>query len=46
MAQYKVFYKGYYIVEADDVDDAMNTDRDDCGLDFEERENLYAEEVE
>lgn len=46
MAQYKVFYKGYYIVEADDVDDAMNTDRDDYGVDFEEWENIYAEEVE
>ena len=46
MAQYKVFYKGYYIVEADDVDDVMNTDRDDYGVDFGEWENLFAEEVE
>ena len=46
MARYKVFYKGYFIIDADDVDEAMNADIDDYGVSSAEWENLYAEEIE
>ena len=40
MNRYKVFYEGYYIVEADE------TSRDDGEVEYEEWENTDAEEVD
>ena len=40
MAEYKVYYSGWYIVEADTIDEAIETDRDD-GI-YEEWENTDA----
>lgn len=40
----KVYYEGYYIIEAESLDDAMETDRDDAEVEFEEWENTEAEE--
>ena len=45
--KYKVYYSGWYIVEADSLHDAIyETDRDDAEVVFEEWENLGAEEWE
>ena len=43
MGKYKVFYEGYYIIEADTIDEALESSRDDYEVDFEEWENEYAE---
>lgn len=43
MAKYRVSYSGWYIVEADSVDEALDSDRDDS--EYEEWENTDAEEV-
>lgn len=40
MAKYKVYYSGWYIIEADTIDEAIETDRDDCI--YEEWENTDA----
>lgn len=39
MAKYKVYYSGWYIVEADSIDEALETDRDDVEVEYEEWEN-------
>lgn len=39
MARYKVYYSGWYIIEADTVDEAIETDRDDAEVEYEEWEN-------
>ena len=39
MAKYKVYYSGWYIIEADNIDEAMETDRDDAEVEYEEWEN-------
>lgn len=44
MARYKVRYEGFYLIDADSADDAMETNREDC-LDYEEWENVSAEMV-
>lgn len=41
--RYKVLYNGYYIIEADSADEALETDRDDADVEFEEWENTDAE---
>ena len=46
MAKYKVYYEGFYIVEADTKEEALDTVRSDYEVEFEEWENVEAEEVE
>lgn len=36
MAKYKVYYSGWYIVEADTIEEALETDRDDAEVEYEE----------
>ena len=43
MSKYKVFYEGYYIIEADTIDEALESSRDDYEVEFEEWENTDAE---
>ena len=40
----KVYYEGYYIIEAESLDDAMETSRDDAEVEFEEWRNTEADE--
>ena len=40
----KVYYEGYYISEAESLDEAIETDRDDAEVEFEEWENTGADE--
>lgn len=42
--KYKVYYEGFYVIEADSLDDALETNRDDADVEFEEWENTRAEE--
>lgn len=44
MATYKVFYSGWYIIEADDINEAVDSCRDDG--EYEEWENTDAVEIE
>ena len=44
MAAYKVFYRGFYIIEADSINEALETERDDAK--YEEWENEDAYELE
>lgn len=46
MALYKVKYQGYYLIEADSIDEALETCRADFEVEFEEWENIDAEMVE
>lgn len=39
----KVYYEGYYIIEADSLEAAMETSRDDAEVEFEEWENTEAD---
>lgn len=41
--RYKVLYSGYYIIDADSADEALETNRDDAEVEFEEWENTDAE---
>ena len=41
----KVYYEGYYIIEAESLDEALETDRDDAEVEFEEWENTGADEL-
>ena len=41
----KVYYEGYYIIEAESLDEALETDRDDAEVEFEEWENTGANEL-
>jgi hypothetical protein len=43
MAIYKVMYEGFYLIEADSIDEAIETDRDNYGVEYEEWENTDAE---
>lgn len=43
MARYKVFYSGWYIIEAYDIDEAVDSDRDEG--EYEEWENTCAVEI-
>ena len=45
MPLYKVSYKGFYIIEAETIDEAMDTDREDYEVQYETWENIDAEEV-
>ena len=40
----KVYYEGYYIIEAESLDEALETDRDDAEVEFEEWGNTAADE--
>ena len=44
MAVYKVYYRGFYIIESDSIDEALETERDDAK--YEEWENEDAYELE
>lgn len=46
MAKYKVYYEGWYIIEADSIEEALETDREDAEVEYEEWENTEAEELE
>ena len=46
MPKYKVYYQGWYIIEADSIDEAYETDRDDAEVVFEEWENYGVDELE
>lgn len=39
----KVYYEGYYIVEADSLEEALETNRDDAEVECEEWENTEAD---
>ena len=41
MAVYKVFYRGFYIIEADSIDEALETERDDAKYEEWENEDAY-----
>lgn len=40
----KVYYEGFYIIEADTLEAAMETSRDDAEVEFEEWSNTEADE--
>ena len=40
----KVYYEGFYIIEADTLEAAMATGRDDAEVEFEEWNNAEADE--
>lgn len=40
----KVYYEGFYIIEAESLEAAMETDRDDAEVEFEEWSNTEADE--
>lgn len=42
----KVNYSGFYYIEADSTEEALETDRDDADVAYEEWENDSAEEVD
>lgn len=44
--RYKVYYKGFYFIEADSIDDAIETNKDDFDVEYEEWENVNAEEID
>ncbi len=44
--KYKVFYSGWFIVEADTIDEAIEFGRDDAEVEYEEWENEDAVLVE
>lgn len=46
MAKYKVYYEGWYIIETDSIEEALETGRDDAEVEYEEWENTEAEELE
>lgn len=46
MNRYKVFYEGYYIVEAETIDEALETSRDDEEVELEEWVNTEAEKFD
>lgn len=46
MGKYKVYYEGFYVIEADTEDEALDTSRDEYDVIFEEWQNLKAEELE
>lgn len=43
MPKYKVYYEGWYIIEADTIDEAMETSMDDFDTEYAEYENTDAE---
>lgn len=45
MALYKVKYEGFYYIEADSIDEALETCRDDYEAQYEEWENTEAVEM-
>lgn len=40
----KVYYEGFYIIEAESFDEALETNRDDADVEYEEWENTGADE--
>lgn len=46
MPKYKVSYTGFYVIEADTLREALESDRDDVEVEYEEYENSYALKLE
>lgn len=44
--KYKVYYSGFYYIEADNEEEAMETDHDDGETVYDEHGNDSVEEVE
>ena len=40
----KVYYEGFYIIEAESLEAALETSRDDAEVEFEEWDNTEADE--
>lgn len=40
----KVYYEGFYIIEADSFEEALGTSRDDTEVEYEEWKNTEADE--
>lgn len=45
MALYKVHYEGFYLIEAETIDEAMETTREDYESQYEEWQNTKAVKV-
>lgn len=43
---YRVYYEGFYIIEAESVEDALQSDKDDAEVQYEEWENTKAQMFE
>lgn len=46
MPKYRVSFNGWYIIEADSIDEAVETSMDDFDVEYAEYENTDAEIVE
>lgn len=44
--KYKVEYSGFYYIEADSKEEALESERDDADVPYEEWENISAKEVD
>lgn len=42
--KFNVYYEGFYVVEAESLEEALDTDRDEA--EYEEWQNIRAEETE
>lgn len=40
----KVYYEGFYVIEADSLEEALETTRDDAEVEYEEWENTEVDE--
>lgn len=45
MAKYKVYFKGWYIIEADNKEEAINSSKEDFEVEYAEWENTKAVEA-
>lgn len=43
MMLYRVYYSGSYVIQADSVDEALETSREDYEVEYDEWENTDAE---
>lgn len=46
MAKYRVSFNGWYVIEADTKEEALNSSADDFDVEYAEWENTDAEELE
>lgn len=46
MAKYRVSFSGWYVIEADTEEEALETSVDDFDVEYAEYENTDAEELE
>ena len=46
MQKYRVYFEGWYIIEADTEDEALGTSMEDFGVEYAEYENTDVEIVE